>query len=160
MANRRELDFEEKRKELISFLASADNRHRALATSHDGRVQARVVLVASEGLDVYFFTWKHSRKMKQIEQNPQVALCKDTVQIEGTAEVLGGLADKKIEGFVKIMRDKYPDAIDKWESQPGMVLVRIKPLMAVTGGSSNGDTYIDYLDLEHGKAYSEKWAYF
>jgi general stress protein 26 len=59
-----------------------------LATSHNDRVLARNVLVASDGLDLYFFTWKHSRKCMQIQKNPKVALCKDKVQIEGVAEIL------------------------------------------------------------------------
>lgn len=160
VTERKELDFEKKRQELISFLTSRENKHMVLATSHDNRVQARVILVASEMLDIYFFTWKHSRKIRQIQENPRVALCKDAVQIEGTAEILGNLTDEKIGKFVNIMRSMYPDAIEKWERQPGMVLVRIRPVMAVTGGSSNGDTYIDYLDLEHNRAYSEKWAHF
>jgi general stress protein 26 len=109
-------------------------------------------------LSIYFFTWKHSRKCKQIEKNPRVALCKDIVQIEGTAEILGSLSDKKIKKFTDIMRRKYPDAIKRWEQRPGMVLVQVKPTLVVTGATSNGDSYIDYLDLTNQEAYSEKWA--
>jgi general stress protein 26 len=158
MAERKDLNFEGQKKKLVQFLDSEDNRHMALATSDGNRVQARIVLIASEGLDIYFFTWKHSRKFKQIERNPRVALCKDTVEIEGTAEKIGGLSDKKVAKFTDIMRRKFPDAIEKWEKKPGMKLLRIKPSFAVTGASSNGDTQIDYLDLENQRAYSEKWA--
>jgi len=160
MEERKELNFKEKKKELARFLNSKKNRHMALATSSDGIVQARIVLIASKGLDIYFFTWKHSRKCKQIEKNPRVALCKDTTQIEGTAEILGNLSDQKIKKFTDVMRHKYPDAINKWEQKPGMVLLRVKPTFAVMGAYSNGDTYIDYLDLENRKAHSEKWAYY
>jgi general stress protein 26 len=158
MKDRKELDFEEKKKHLIKFLKLKKNRHMALATSSDDVVQARVVLIASKGLDIYFFTWKHSRKCMQIVKNPRVALCKDIVQVEGIAEILGALSDRKVEKFTKIMRDKYPDAIENWEQEPGMVLLRVKPTFAVTSASSNGGTWIDYLDLTAKKAYSEKWA--
>jgi general stress protein 26 len=157
---RKYLNFDEKKEELISFLDSRDNRHMALATSHDGRVQVRMILIACEGLDIYFFTWKHSRKFMQIEKNPWVALCKDTMQIEGTAEILGSLSDKNIGKFTDIMRRRYPDAIKKWERRPGMVLLRIRPVFAINAASSNGDSYIDYLDLANHKAYSEKWAHY
>jgi general stress protein 26 len=160
MGEKKKLSFEEKKKELIRFLSLRKNRHMALATSCDDKVQVRIVLIASEGLDIYFFTWKHSRKCKQIEKNPRVALCKDTIQIEGTVEMLGSLSDKKLKKFTDIMRRKYPDALKKWERQPGMVLVRVRPVLAVTGASSNGDTYIDFLDLKNERAYSEKWAYY
>ncbi len=133
----------------------------ALATSQNDAVQARIILIASKGLDIYFFTWNGSRKFKQIEQNPRVALCKDTIQIEGTAEILGAITDRKISKFVNVMREKYPDAIERWKNRPGMVLLRIKPTLAATGARSRGnDTYIDYLDLVEQKAYSEKWAHF
>jgi general stress protein 26 len=160
LRERKNLNFGKKKRALIRFLDSRDNRHMALATSHGDKVQARMILVANKGLDIYFFTWKHSRKFKQIEKNPRVALCKDTIQIEGTAEILGSLSDKSIGKFTDIIRRKYPDAIERWEERPGMVLLRIKPTLAVTGASSNGDTYIEYLSLANQRAYSERWAYY
>jgi general stress protein 26 len=160
MGERKELNYEEKKKEFTGFLSLRENRHMALATSHDDKVQARMILIASEGLDIYFLTWKHSRKFKQIEKNPRVALCKDTIQIEGIAEALGSISDKKIKKHVDIMRRKYPDVIEKWEREPGMVLIRIKPTFAATEAHSNGGTYIDYLDLTKQKAYSERWAHY
>lgn len=131
-----------------------------LATSYKERVLARNVLVASKGLDLYFFTWKHSRKCMQIEKNPKVALCKDKVQIEGVAKILGELLDEKTKKYTDIMRRKFPEAIKKWERRLGMVIVRVRPTLVVTGGSFNGDVYIDFLDLENEKAYSEKWAHY
>jgi len=158
---RTELDFDRKREELIRFLDSFENRHMALATSADGVVQVRMVLVANDGLDIYFFTWKHSRKCSQIERNARVALCKDTVEVEGAAQILGELSDKRIKKFTDIIRRKYPDAISNWEHKPHMILLKVTPTFAVTGAKSeNGDTFIDYLDLVNKKAYSERWARF
>ena len=159
-AIRKELDYKEKKEELIRFLESHDSRIMVLATSHNDRVLARNVLVASDGLDLFFFTWKHSRKCLQIEKNPKVALCKDKVQVEGVGEILGGLSDEKTKKYTNIMRRKYPESIERWERKPGMIIVGVKPKLVVMGGSSNGDVYIDFLDLENEKAYSEKWAYY
>ena len=161
MEDRKELNFEEKKQELIRFLDLNENRHMALATSANSRVQVRMVLIASAGLDIFFFSWKHSRKCKQISRNPRVALCKDTIQIEGNAEILGSLSDRKIKKFTDVMISKYPDAVKNWEKRPGMVLLRVRPTFAVTGANSrNGETWMDYLDLKKHKAYSEKWAHF
>jgi len=159
-AIRKELDYKEKKEELIRFLESHDSRIMVLATSHNDRVLARNVLVARDGLDLCFFTWKHSRKCLQIEKNPKVALCKDKVQVEGVAEIMGGFSDEKARKYTNIMRHKYPESIERWERKPGMVIVRVKPRLVVMGGSSDGDVYIDFLDLENEKAYSEKWAYY
>jgi len=156
----RELDFREKKEELIRFLESKDSETMVLATSHNDRVLARNVLVASDGLDLYFFTWKRSRKCMQIQKNPKVALCKDRVQIEGVTEILGELLDGKTRKYTDIMRRKFPEAIEEWERRPGMIIVRVKPTFAVTGGSSDGDVCIDYLDLKNEKAYSKKWAHY
>jgi general stress protein 26 len=156
----KELNYREKKEELIRFLESKHSETMVLATSHNDRVLARNVLVASDGLDLYFFTWKHSRKCMQIQNNPKVALCKDKVQIEGVAEILGGLMDEKTKKYTDIMRRKFPEAIEEWERRPGMIIVRVKPTFAVTGGSSDGDVYLDYLDLKNQKAYSKKWAYY
>ena len=156
----KELNYREKKEELIRFLESKDSETMVLATSHNDRVLARNVLVASDGLNLYFFTWKHSRKCMQIQKNPKVALCKDKVQIEGVAEILGGLLDEKTKKYTDIMRRKFPEAIEEWERRPGMIIVRVKPTFAVTGGSSNDDVYIDYLDLKNEKAYSKKWAHY
>jgi general stress protein 26 len=156
----KELNYKAKKEELIRFLESKDSETMVLATSHNDKVLARNVLVATDGLDLYFFTWKHSRKCMQIQKNPRVALCKDKVQIEGVAEILGGLPDKKTEKYIDIMRRRFPEAIKEWEHRPGMIIVRVKPTFAVTGGSSNDDVYIDYLDLKNEKAYSKKWAHY
>lgn len=157
---RKELDFEEKKKELIRFLESKENEIMVLATSYKERVLARNVLVVSKGLDLYFFTWKHSRKCMQIEKNPKVALCKDRVQIEGVAEILGNLLDESIKKYTDIMRDKSPEAIKSWERRPGMVIVRVRPTLVVTGGSVDEHVYVDFLDLNSQRAYSERWAHY
>ena len=157
---RKELDFEEKKKEVIKFLESKENETMVLATSYKERVLARNVLVASKGLDLYFFTWKHSRKCMQIEKNPKVALCKDRVQIEGVAEILGSLLDESIKEYTDIMRDKFPEAIKSWERRPGMVIVRVRPTVVVTGGSVDEPVSLDFLDLNSQRAYSERWAHY
>jgi hypothetical protein len=47
------------------------------------------------------------------------------------------------------MRNKYPEAIQRWKNRPGMVIVRVRPTFVVTGRSFNDHIYIDFLDLEH-----------
>lgn len=157
---RKPLSYDEKKAEFVRFLESRENRIMVLATAYQNRVTARNVLVANRGLDLYFFTWRHSRKCVQIEKNARVALCKDTVQIEGLAEILGGLVDKSTKRYTDIMRDKFPEAVKRWEDRPGMVVVRVKPTFVVIGGSGDENIYLDFLDLENKKAYAERWAYF
>lgn len=158
---RKELDYPKKKEEIIKFLESKDNAIMVLATSHNDRVVARNVLIASNGLDLYFFTWGHSRKCIQIRENPRVALCKDDVQIEGVAEILGGLLDEKNKEYADVLRNKFPDSVERWKYRPGMSIVRVRPtIIATAGGTIDDQIYLDYLDLENKTAYAEKWAYY
>ena len=84
---RKELDYPKKKEEIIKFLESKDNAIMVLATSHNDRVIARNVLIANNGLDLYFFTWGHSRKCIQIRENPRVALCKDDVHCKSQTHI-------------------------------------------------------------------------
>jgi general stress protein 26 len=156
---RTKLDFPSKKEELIRILESKDNAVMALATSQNDHVLVRNVLIASDGLDLYFFTWKHSRKCAQIRKNPRVALCTGAVQIEGTAEVLGDLLDEGTKKYTDVIRNKFPDAIKKWEHKPGMVIVRVRPIFAAVGGSADPPC-LEFLDLKKEEAYAEPWACF
>lgn len=157
----RELDYKKKMEDIIKFLESKDNAVMVLATSHNNRVIARNVLIVSKGLDLYFFTWRHSRKCKQISENPRVALCKDDVQIEGLAEILGTLLEEKNKEYADILRNKFPDSVKRWENRPGMVIIRIRPTLIATASEIISDQiYLDYLDLENETAYAKEWAYY
>ncbi len=131
---RKELDYEEKKQEIIKFLELEDNRVMVLATSHNDRVTARNVGIANCGLDIYFFTWVHSHKCLQIRENPRVALCKDDVQIEGLAEILGDLVDEKNKEYAEKLRNRSPDSVERWEHQPRMVVIRVRPTLIATAG--------------------------
>jgi general stress protein 26 len=153
------LNFEEKKQELLGFLQSKDNAIMVLATSRNDRVLARNVLIASHGLDLYFFTWGHSRKCAQISANPRVALCRDSVQIEGVAEILGDLIAEKTKEYTDVIRKKFPEAIARWEHRPGMVVVKVRPTCVVIGGSTD-EPSLEFLDLENETAYTERWAHY
>jgi general stress protein 26 len=130
----------------------------ALATSVDGRVLARMVLVTCEGLDVYLFTWGGSRKCEQIRANPRVALCKDRIQIEGTAEILGGLFDPENASIRGLFEVRFPETVERWRDRPEMVLVKIAPTSVVLAGEPGEEPHLQFVDLENGVAYAEPWA--
>jgi general stress protein 26 len=142
-------DYESTVDKVIQFLAG---KHAiVLATSLDGRVTARTVSMASEGLDVYFMSWEHHTKCAQIRGNPRVALCRDNVQIEGRAEILGSPLDEANRRYTELLGKKYPDD-ERFAREPGMVVVRVVPsTIAVFGRGSDG-FYLDCLDLERATA--------
>jgi ribosomal-protein-alanine N-acetyltransferase len=152
------LDYAGKKEEVIRFLESEGNALLVLATSAEDRVLARTVLIASDGLDIYFYTWKHSRKCEQIRKNPRVALCKDNVTIEGVAEILGSLRDERNADCARLLKAKLPGMVAKWERYPSMVIVRVRSTAAAFGVNIDGETYMEYVDLENGTAHAEIWA--
>jgi general stress protein 26 len=138
-------DYESIVNKVIEFLAG---KHAiVLATSLEGRVTARTVSMASDGLDVYFMSWGHHTKCAQIRGNPRVALCRDNVQIEGRAEILGSPLDEANGRYAELLQGKYPD-YERFAREPGMVIVRVLPSTIALFGRGSGGFYLDCLDLE------------
>ncbi|MBU7016966.1 MAG: pyridoxamine 5'-phosphate oxidase family protein [Theionarchaea archaeon] len=159
--NRLDLDYEEKKKDIIKYLESEGNDTMVLATSSDDIVLARTVLIFSKGLELYFFTWGNSRKCDQIRRNPNIALCKDNMMIEGVAEIVGGLSEERNREYKDFMRNKNPESIERWEKRPNMIIVRVKPLQIVYGSRIiDGCVYLEFMDLQTKRAYAEKWAHY
>ena len=141
-----ELDYESTRNQVVEFLAS--KRAIVLATSLDGRVTARTVSMVSEGLDVYFMSWGHHTKCVQIRGNPRVALCRDNVQIEGLAEILGSPLDEGNKRYAETLRHRYPDDYQMFAREPGMILVKVVPYTITVFGKQGDEFYLDCLNLE------------
>ena len=154
---RKMLDFQQKKKEFTDFMESKENAVMVLATSCDHLVLARNVLVVGDGMTLYFFTWKFSRKCLQIQKNPNVAFCKDKINFEGIAEILGCFKDEEVKKYTDLFRQKFPGVIEKWEKRPNMVIVRVKPTFVTIGGSEETPS-LEFLDLEKEVSYSEEWA--
>jgi general stress protein 26 len=153
------IDYKKSLDKLLSFLERKENAVMVLATSADNKVMSRSVLIFNDNLDLYFFTWKYSRKCVQIEKNNKVSLCIDKVEIEGRAEIIGAMTSEENKEILTWMRKKQPNAINRWESKPDMVIVRIKPEFACVDGYYIGDdSWLEYIDLKKQYAYRKKWG--
>jgi general stress protein 26 len=153
------VDYEKSINKFLSFLENRDNAVMVLATSANNVVMARPVLIINDNWDIYFFTWKHSRKCAQIERNNMISLCKDKVEIEGTAEILGLITSDENKEVFRLFKQKCPDAIKTWENKPNMVFVKVEPLLArVDSYFINDNAYIEYVDFIKQNAFMEKWA--
>jgi uncharacterized pyridoxamine 5'-phosphate oxidase family protein len=147
----RELDFESKKQEIVEFLA---NKHAiVLATSLDDRVTARTVSLASDGLEICFMSWDHHTKCVQMRGNPRVAMCRDNVQIEGVAEILGSPLEERNRKYAGILKEKYPREYRAFAHELGMVIVKVVPTLIATWSRADGQPCLEYLDLENQTAY-------
>jgi general stress protein 26 len=153
------LDFNKSRAKLVSFLDNRDNPVMVLATSVKNRVITRSVLITNNELDLYFFTWRYSRKIEQIEINNNISLCKDKIEIEGKAKILGLMTSKENESILNMIRKKYPDSVKQWESKPDMIIVHVRSEFAcIDGYFENSTSYLEYIDLTKEESYRIKWA--
>jgi general stress protein 26 len=153
------IDYSEAINKFLSFLENKENAVMVLATSADNVVMARPVLIMNDSLDIYFFTWKHSRKYIQIEKNHAVALCKDKFEVEGVAEIKGPMTSASNKKILEILKKKQPGAINRWENRPNMVIIRVKPVFAaIDGYFVNDEAYIEYIDFNKKYAFKMKWG--
>ena len=95
------------------------------ATCAGGRVTARNMSVIVFQNKVYFQTDIRMEKVQQIQQNPNVALCVDSFQIEGQARIAGpwGENSEVLEEYLKVHKNSYL----RYENLQTEVLVEVTP---------------------------------
>ena len=98
----------------------------------------------------------HHKKIKQIEKNSRVALCKDNVNIEGVAEILGSPLDETNRKYAEIYKKKLPRDYAGFAHIPGMVMVKVTPKFIVSMVRIEKRLYLEHLDLGNKRAYLKK----
>lgn len=121
----------------------------SLATLNGGAPSVRIVNSYYENGSFYTITYALSNKMKQIEINPNVAICGEWFTANGVGENLGYICDKKNED----MADKLRTVFAEWysnghtdESDPNTIILHIRLADAVL--LSHGTRYnIDFSSI-------------
>jgi len=96
-----------------------------LATCADGRVTIRTMSHVSDGPDIYFQTGADSLKMRQIRENPNVAMTVGPYDIEGTAAELGHPLSAENALFKRLIKEKHPDTFKRWSALEDEVVVKV-----------------------------------
>lgn len=114
----------------------------ALATSIDNRPYVRAVNAYYEDGVFYVMTDASSGKMKQIEMNPEVAICGQLLNGRGVAENIGHVLKPEHEELMKTLRV----ALAEWysygkvnEEEPNTVILKIQLTQATV--IDNGNKY-------------------
>ena len=140
-----EATYAERLNQVEAFLAT---KHAiALATSQHDRVTARTVTFASRGIEIYVLSLEGNAKLRQIEANPKIALCRDHIQIEGTAEILGTVGSEENAEVAGVFRAKYADAYERHIHHPRMVAIRVRPTRIGVFYIKDGRFLVDRLDI-------------
>lgn len=117
-----EASYEEMKQKVIDEI----EKHRKiyLATSVGDHVTVRRVGVISDGLKMWFVTDHESRKYKQIEINPNVAVALgDNLQIEGIATLKGHPMDVENSDYIQAFKLQFSEMYER-VSRPGRNLQR------------------------------------
>lgn len=102
----------------------------ALATIANGKPWVRFVMCYSEGLNLYICTYKDSRKVIQIKNNPRVHITigKDINNLEAAYVQVAGKA--KVRRDSKIRKKYWCDFMKKYYTgpdDPNFVVLEVKP---------------------------------
>ena len=130
-----EIPYAELKQEFIKELSKLGSeglyQRGILATSEGDHVTARRMRFVSNGLTLYCFTDRGSRKYKQIMANPNVAVVAGFVQIEGVASLKGHPFDEP--EFIRVYKESLPETYEQWRAGPNvkrerdMVVIEVVP---------------------------------
>ncbi|WP_101877841.1 pyridoxamine 5'-phosphate oxidase family protein [Lachnoclostridium edouardi] len=125
----------------------------ALASSVQDYVMVRNVSCLFYDGKIYFKTDKNFRKTQQLFQNPNVALCWNGVQVEGTAENKGLVIDEPGRKFEKLYEKYLKNSYNKYSHEDTEILIEVTPGFAeLWDTDENGDAYQVFVDFRKGSA--------
>ena len=106
----------------------------SVATIDGGRPAVRIVNSYYESGSFYTVTYALSGKMKQIQVNPQVAICGEWFTAHGIGENLGYVRDDKNQEIMGKLRIAFAEWYDNGhtnENDPNTCLLRVRLTDAV-----------------------------
>lgn len=136
--------YEEKLNELFERIG--DHAESVLATSRSNRVSARMMSVLIKGHIFYVQTDKTFRKYQDIRENPQVALCIGSIQIEGICEDIGHPLDN--EEFCSRFKHHYSSSYEAYSHLEEERLLRMKPTFIQRWKYVNGQPIIEQYHIK------------
>jgi general stress protein 26 len=126
--------------------------HVYLATSVGDFVTVRRMGFVSDGLKIWCVTDIDSRKYKQIQANPNVAIAGGgNLQIEGVASLKGHPMDERNSDYIQVLQEKNPEMYARVSrpgrnlQRPGTRLIEVIPKrVALNAFTANWDIEPDF----------------
>lgn len=146
----KDLTYEEAVELMVSKLGNY--KIMALASSVNDYVMVRNVSCLFYNEKVYFKTDKNFRKTKQLEENPNVALCWSGVQIEGVALNKGLVIEEKDRRFEKLYKEYLWGSYNKYSHEESEILIEVIPKFVEIWDTSEENfayqIFIDFIKKE------------
>ncbi|MBQ5316457.1 MAG: pyridoxamine 5'-phosphate oxidase family protein [Oscillospiraceae bacterium] len=112
-----------------------------LSTCADNRVTSRSMSVVIYGGRFYCQTNRNYLKCRQIENNPNVSLCRGNFTVEGICSIKGRPCD--MPDFIRAMEKAFPDAVKRWSGIEDEVVLEITPVCVMSWIYENDVPYIE-----------------
>ncbi len=147
------INYSEFKEEILNFLNK--NKNFVLATSADNRISARSMDCVNTELKIMFETDKRSGKFKQIEKNPNVALCAKNVQIEGIAKIGKHPMDEINKEFIELYKKYHFNAYQLYSHIENSVVIIVEPKLITLWKNIDGKPLRDILFVNEHEAERE-----
>ncbi len=117
-----------------------------LSTSYNDKVTSRMMSVIIKNNCFYFQTGSNSRKYEQLINNPNVSLCYDNIQIEGTCCEIGHPTND--HPFCNLYKKHFQSAYDKYTNLENERLFKIVPSYIQTWIYEDSKPFIQNYDFK------------
>ncbi|MBP2644976.1 MAG: hypothetical protein H6Q75_416 [Firmicutes bacterium] len=148
-----ELGFEELKREVLELYNGI--KYMVLATSSNNQVTARSMSCVFEDINILFQTDIKFAKVRQIQENTQVALCANNLQIEGIAQIKGSPMDVTNIYFIDEFKRQHESSYNNYSRIADEVVIEVAPSKITLWKYENGIPFRDFLLVEEKKAYRE-----
>lgn len=139
------LDYRQLQEICVKYLN--ERKFISVATSYRDQVRARVVDYVNDGLRIAFLTWKDTVKMEHLKHNPRIALCVDSLQVEGKASMMGHPSLPENNKFMDIYQKRHPSPFRNFIDQPEILQITVEPELMILMKYERRHLYLDHLDI-------------
>ena len=144
------INYYELKEEIEGFFEK--NKTLVLATSAKDKVSARMIEFVNIGLKLMFETDKRSGKYKQIEKNPNVAICAKNVQIEGIATIGKHPMDPLNKQFIELYKKNHRYAYQLYSHLENSVVITVDPQLITLWKNVDGKPFQEFLLINEQRA--------
>lgn len=135
------------------FDTFGSNKQMVLSTSLNDKVTSRMMsIILIDGI-FYFQTDTNFRKYKQIQINPNVALCTENIQVEGTCLEIGLPQDNS--EFCKLYRKNFAVSYELYSGLKNERLFAVNPTYIQRWIYENGSPFVEMFDFQS-QSYQKK----
>jgi general stress protein 26 len=153
LVNENHIDMTEIKTEIVKELEK--EHHIILSTTIHNKVRSRLVDFVNHELEIGFFSWISTRKIHDMVNNSQVALCVNNLQIEGRATIYIERVDK-CKTLFELYQQKLPKIYEKFRKLPDTCFVTIEPTLLIMMKYEHDSLFLYHVDVVHEKAYRKK----